>query len=813
MTAAAPAAREPGIAPDAAALPTHARPSRAGRLLRIALTCVAVAYLVCMKVVPRADGAELAWLDVWFHNLLLVACGIVTWLGSRGRRADRAGWRFASAAVLLNATANFTWVLLFDSASLSPSDALFLAFYPAMYVSVVLLARSRASTRGLGQWLDGGIAGFGVAALVAAFLFPPLLEGAGGGALAVAVNLSYPMADLLLIAMLLAGLAPAGWRPDRPLALLIVGLLVNTAADASYLLQSAADTYQQTSAANLLWIVAVVIIANAPWVAARRAAVAATGAVSAPHDGVAPDGRDEIGVVVDGANTGKLLLPAGAAIAAFVLVLVSSERAVQRVAVVLAATTLVLAGARVTMAYRELRSLANSRREARTDELTGLPNRRAFLEQLDLELSGLAAGRPVSVLLMDLDGFKEINDTLGHHSGDQLLVEVGRILRGELRTSDVVARLGGDEFAVLLDDADLDGALTAAGTLRAALEAPITVGGLAVAVHISIGIASAPTHGSDAVSLLRFADIAMYEAKHARSGVKVYDTLPADRQRDRLELAHDIRRALSDGEFILHYQPKVEVATGAVRSTEALARWQHPTRGLLFPDTFLPLVEHGNLGSQLTRCVLDCAIRQLADWQRQGRPWTVAVNIAPPDLLDESLPDYVGHQLRRRGVDPGRLVLEITEGALVADPERAARTVRRLRDAGSLISLDDFGVGFSSLVHLRTMDFDELKLDRTLAIGLEADPKGQAIVHAAVGLADALGLRLVVEGVETTAERDLIASLGARYVQGYVYSRPLPPEQLETFSAEPAAQAPSAPGGSVGQAEPATRVALQHGLP
>ncbi|MGD9751263.1 MAG: putative bifunctional diguanylate cyclase/phosphodiesterase [Acidimicrobiia bacterium] len=777
----------------------------------MALAAASGVYLLCMAVVPRAAEQTIPWLDVWFHNLLLVAAGLIVLAGA-GTRADRLGWRFAGAAVLCNATANFSWVLLFDSSPLSPADALFLAFYPAMYVAVVLLARSRAATRGVGQWLDGGIAGFGVAALVAAFVFPPLLEGASGTALAVAVNLSYPLADLLLIAMLLAGLAPAGWRPDRPLALLIGGLLVNTVADAGYLLASAAGTYTQTSAANLLWIVAVAIIATAPW-----ASPAGGGAVPVGSFGAARS--DDVGgpdAASTPMRTSKLLLPAGSATAALALVLVSSEHSVQRVAVILAAITLVLAGARVSMAYRELRDLAHSRREARTDELTGLPNRRAFLEQLDVELQAVAEGRPVSVLLMDLDGFKEINDTLGHHSGDQLLVEVGRLLRAELRSSDVVARLGGDEFAVLLDAADLDGAVAVAGALRGALEAPIQLGGLAVAVHLSIGIASAPDHGEDAVSLLRFADIAMYEAKHARSGVKVYDTLPADRRRDRLELAHDIRRALTAGEIVLHYQPKVEVATGRVSSTEALARWQHPTRGLLYPDAFLPLVEHGNLGSQLTRCVLDRAIADLARWQRLGFGWTVAVNIAPPDLLDESLPDYVAHQLRRHGLPPGRLVLEITEGSLVADPERAARTVRRLREAGTLISLDDFGVGFSSLVHLRTMDFDELKLDRTLAIGLEHDAKGRAIVRAAVGLADSLGLRLVVEGVETTAERDLIAALGARYVQGYVYSRPLPPAQLESFTAEavvpPGRSAARPAPGSAADTQPAAGVGLQHGV-
>ncbi len=734
--------------------------SELARLAPLFLVVATALYVTCMLAIQRPDGGgEVAWLDLWFHNGVRVAAGVVALIGASRSGFDRPGWWVVGSALSVNAVANIVWVQLFDSAALSLADPLFLAYYPQMYVAVIILARRRAASRGAGQWLDGAVAGLGVAAVVAAFVFPTLLSGASGSALAIAVNISYPLADLLLVAVLLAGLAPVGWRPDRALAVLIGGLLVTTVADVAYLLQSAAETYTAGSLANHFWIMGYVITALAGWLSPRQ---------------VQPRAALSLG--------SGLLLPAASATTAVVLLVIGTRQAVLGVAVALAALTLSAAGLRVGFAFAELKSLTLSRLEARTDELTRLPNRRAFLELVERSVETLRDGRTFSVLLIDLDGFKEVNDTLGHHAGDSLLAALAGVLQDHLRSTDHVARLGGDEFAVILCDTELIEAEQRAHSLRDALAAPVDVASMAISVGASIGVSNAPDHGADTHSLMRFADIAMYRAKQARSGVQVYEQLSDASNRDRLELAQDIRRAFARDEIIVYYQPKIDLVAGQVVGTEALARWNHPTRGLLYPDAFLPLVEQADLLQKLTRTVLNSAVRQLADWQADGIDWTVAVNIAPPDLLDESLPDFVAHLLARNHVLASQLVLEITEGSLVADPIRAARTVRRLRDAGTQISLDDFGVGFSSLVHLRTLQFDEIKLDRTLAADLEHDERGRAIVGAAVGLATALGMRLVVEGIETMAGRDAVAALGARFIQGFVYCRPLPPADLEAWA-------------------------------
>jgi diguanylate cyclase (GGDEF)-like protein len=727
------------------------------------VTTATIAWVLCRAFVPRPHGGTIAWLDTWFYDGVSVLAGIVMLVGAKQTERDRRAWRIVGIAMLIAAIGDISWTALFDRAEISLADAAYLAFYPLLFVAVVRLVRNRAPRRDSGQWLDNAVVGLGVAAIAAAFVFKPLMHYTGGGHLATAVNLAYPIADVLIIALLVAGLASVGWRPDRNLLAASIGLGITTVGDLIYLVRSP-DSTAGGAIIDSAWIIGNLLLALAPWF--RQVAT------SEPETEASP-GRT------------RLILSSIIASASVLLLLIATQWRLSIAAVVLATLALAAARVRAILAYREVRSIAVLQAEARTDELTGLLNRRGFVSALDAELLNANDDHPVSVLLIDLNDFKEVNDTLGHQRGDDLLIGVGRLLRSNVYAIDTVARLGGDEFAVIMPGLNGSDAYAAAEKLRRAINAPIVVGSMSIAVEASIGVSTGPLQADDTTTLLRFADIAMYDAKRRRCGTVAYATSSTNAStRDRLELAQQIREGVTGGQIVLHYQPKVEIVSGRVIGTEALARWKHPTRGLLQPAEFLPLVEQTGLDHELTRAVLTAAVRQLAQWRARNVSWNVAVNVVPADLLDESLPRFVTDLLNEYAVHPRQLVLEITEGALVADPVRAARTVRRLRAAGTQISLDDFGVGFSSLVHLRTMEFDELKLDRTLAIDLELDSRGQAIVRAAVELASSLHLRLVVEGVETELARDTLAHLGARFVQGWLYSRALPADELERWASD-----------------------------
>jgi diguanylate cyclase len=441
----------------------------------------------------------------------------------------------------------------------------------------------------------------------------------------------------------------------------------------------------------------------------------------------------------------------------------------------------VAALARTALTFREVRALADSRHQARTDELTGLPNRRQVFETLSAADARMAAGGGTAVLVLDLDRFKEINDSLGHGVGDALLREVGPRLAGHLRSGDLLARLGGDEFVVLADGLGEDGALALARRLCTTLERPFQLAGMALSVEASVGIALGPRHSGHAQELLQMADLAMYAAKAGRSGPVVYDEERHGSGRHRLEAVAQLRRAVEEGQLVLHYQPKLSLATGRVGGVEALVRWQHPERGLLFPDAFVDLAESAGLMAALTSRVLDTALAQRRAWSDRGRELTVAVNVSPSNLVDEGFPDEVAGMLARHGVPASALVLEVTESLLMEDRERAVRVLAALREAGVGIAIDDYGTGWSSLAYLATLPVTELKLDRAFVGAMTGSDRSASIVTSTLQLAHALGLVFVAEGAEDQATVDALADLGCDVVQGYHLSRPLPPEQLEAW--------------------------------
>jgi diguanylate cyclase (GGDEF)-like protein len=444
------------------------------------------------------------------------------------------------------------------------------------------------------------------------------------------------------------------------------------------------------------------------------------------------------------------------------------------------------------------RRLRQREREARLDSLTGLLNRRALYEDARGLLARATDRRPVALLLMDLGDFKSVNDTLGHAAGDELLQQVAATLQGAVRPGDLVVRLGGDEFAVLLTALpDATAAQRRAEQLLGAVRAAsFTVQSVDLVVDASIGLALAPQHGTTVPELLQHAEVAMYQAKRDNGGTRVYDPGTDDHSVGQLALLTELRRALEKQEFILHYQPKVSLPDRQVTSVEALVRWQHPTRGLLGPGEFLPVLERSGLMQALTRWVIREAVRQAASWRRAGMPLPVAVNINPRSLLDGDLPARVLATLLGAELPASFLELEITETAVMSDPARAAAVLAQLKARGIRVAIDDFGAGYTSLAHLRTLPIAALKLDRSLIAQMLERHEDNAVTRALIDLAHQLGLRVVAEGVETEAVLDRLAAMGCDEVQGYLISRPVHPSTLEGWVAEQAARTgpPTSPG-------------------
>ena len=429
------------------------------------------------------------------------------------------------------------------------------------------------------------------------------------------------------------------------------------------------------------------------------------------------------------------------------------------------------------------------RHQATHDELTGLANRTVFRQVLaERTRAAHRTGAAMAVLLVDLDRFKEVNDTLGHHTGDDLLRSVARRLRSAVRDGDLVARLGGDEFAVVVADVHHASVpVRLAQRILEALATPISVGGVALAVETSIGVAVCPTHAEDADQLFRRADAAMYEAKLRGNAFAVYNPQEDTGDGARLALLSDLRDALRGGDeqLSLVFQPQYDPVTGEVRAVEALLRWRHPTEGFVPPSAFIPLAEQTSLIDALTTFVLDRALAQLAAWDRMGTHLRVAVNVSVRNLVDERLPGVVTGLLARHGIAPDRLEIEITETAVMTDPGRVTRVLERIGALGVRLAMDDYGTGYSSLAFLRQLPLDAIKIDRSFIASMADSHSDRAIVASTINLARELGLQVVAEGVETHDELALLTAHRCDAVQGYLLSRPVEahaiPEAVRAF--------------------------------
>ena len=492
-------------------------------------------------------------------------------------------------------------------------------------------------------------------------------------------------------------------------------------------------------------------------------------------------------------------------------------RSIGRVQQILLFATPLLFGATLALTMLFLVKLARSRGEVTRqaaehsyqslhDGLTGLPNR-ALLGRRAAEAVERAAatGTPVALMLIDLDRFKEINDTLGHYSGDLVLVALADRLRGAVRSTDTVARLGGDEFAILLPQvADAATALRLAAKIQLALVDSIDAGGVALDVDASIGIALSGEHGDDVATLLQHADIAMYRAKEHDLGVQVYDEDQNDHSREQLGLLGELRRALDNDELVLEFQPKVGMKRGEFCGAEALVRWEHPTRGLIGPGAFIPAAERTAMIRPLTRYVINAALAECRRWKTEGMDLQLAVNISARNLLDTNFPNDVAGLLVKWDLPASCLLFEVTESAIMVEPARAEAMLLRIASLGIVLAIDDFGAGYTSLAHLRTLPVKELKIDQSLVGQMAVSAKDALIVRSVIDLAYNLGMRTVAEGVEDASTLDRLKLMGCDVGQGYHIARPMTGAQLSEWCSARETLTPDPHGGAAPNPLPAS---------
>lgn len=656
-------------------------------------------------------------------------------------------------------------------------DGFQLLFYPLAYVAFMLYLRGEVRRLANLSWLDGIIAGLGAAALCAATAFHAVSGLTGKYGLATAVNLAYPVGDLLLLLLVVGGVTVLSGRDRRPWLMVTSAIALIVVGDTFNLFQSSAGHSRVGMVLGAIaWPGALYLMSRAMWLPRVKSDPRASRRLTG------------------------FLLPGLAAASGLVILVAGTFEDVNGVAIGLATATLVLVGVRVASSIRAMRALTQEReRLSVTDPLTALWNRRYLFDVLDGFFADEAAApgqRSLAFLFIDLEHFKKINDSFGHAAGDEVLRELGKRLARSLEPGDVLARIGGDEFGVLVMDADPGQAVGVAERISASFDAPFALEGMHAQLTANIGIALAPTDASGAAGLIECADVAMYQAKLGAKPYALYEPRFGDGG-SRLRLAEDLRAAVDGGGLVLHYQPQLDLRTGDVSAVEALVRWPHPTIGMIPPIKFLPLAEDAGLMGDVTMLVLAQAVEQCAAWRAAGPNVRVSVNVSAPDLLGAGLTDLIARLLRQHGQPAGSLVIEITETSVITEFERAKGVIEDLRNLGVSVSIDDFGAGFTSLAYLSSLAVDELKIDRALISRLAGGGRQQDVelVRATIALGHALRMKVVAEGIEDEATLQLISELGCDVAQGYFIGRPKPAHEL-AFGRMPADTPAALSGGS-----------------
>ncbi len=635
----------------------------------------------------------------------------------------------------------------------SPSELAFVVAYVGFAI-FLLLDAPRRRTRALAVWLETTVVCAGTASLAALVILTPLARRFDGHGVNLLLALLFPLIDVVLAILVIGQLAAHRRLLDRRTVVLVLGLTILGLADCAFLLNLASSTYAGSAAVDAAYGISFALIVEAacrarPWV---------------PGPAV-PQQRVHT-------------LIAAASVAVCVLVLHPTGTAAWYV-VPPAVITLAAAGGRLMLALRESQGAAEAMRLSRTDELTGLGNRRAVLASVD---DGLRQDTPLALMLLDLDGFKEINDSLGHAAGDGVLGVVADRLANTIGPHDTVGRLGGDEFALVLREDDPETLVAIAQQIRELLFQPARVESIELAIRGSIGITVRQASDRTATDLLRRADVAMYEAKNTRAGSLLYDARRDSFSRERLLLAEELREGIDKGQLVVWYQPQIDAQTREIVAVEALVRWAHPHEGILPPIAFLPDARRSGLMLALTHAVLRSVVNDAGTWAAQGLNLRVSMNCAPPELLGGALLPAMFQAIKDAGLPPNSLMIEVTEDSFVSDPEHARQTLQELREHHVQTAIDDYGTGFSSLAYLRDLPVHELKMDRSFVSTIRTDARSMVIVDSTSQMARAMGLRLVAEGVEDAETATELARLGVDVLQGYHIARPMPAHEFAAWA-------------------------------
>ena len=716
---------------------------------------VVVAGLVLNGVSQLAGSSHtptilLGTLSVFFP-LLLVRLVLVAVLQPARRRA---------VVVLLAAIACWSLGSLWINSSLGgttnefPADGewLFMLSYLG-WAGYLLLDVDRRQSKPARAWLDIVIICGGTACLASLLLVSPVRAMSHLDGIPLLLALIYPIADLTL-ALLVLGQSLLQTRMDRTKSWMIgTAFVLLACADSGFALRGSASTYDFGNFSYALWGGAFLLIVSATCRPSQNVIRAVPRSVGSP-------------VLV------------GAGVLALATLAVRPDNTLATYMLPPAVLTLSAVAARMALALRDANRATEAFALSQTDDLTKLPNRRAVRSWLS---GGLAARRPMALMLLDLDGFKEINDSLGHRAGDTVLTMVAVRIREAVDPWVRVARLGGDEFAIIVDSTDEIELMETARKVLAELAQPLLVEGIEISAAASIGVTVAPAGTVDGSEVLRRADVAMYQAKNSGLGAALYDAELDEFSRSRLQLAEELRKGLSDGQIEVWYQPQLDAATMQVAGLEALVRWRHPTQGVISPVSFLPAARRAGLMARLSEVVARQAVRDLMARREAGIDVRVAINCAPPELLGPTFLPMLYAMLAAEDVPVDQLVLEVTEDSFLADPQHTREVLLELRSHGVQVAIDDYGTGFSSLAYLRNLPVQELKIDRALIGNVADDARSRMIVASTIQLAHALEMRIVAEGVENAADLAELVAMGIDAVQGYHLARPMPSGELNRW--------------------------------